>query len=171
MDARGDGVAVSALQERHIPVVLALAREIWYAHYPGIITVAQIEYMLSQRYRTEVVQSELQRNDVWWELATIHDQAVGFSSCLLTGASAEMKLDKLYVSTERQGQGVGRALLAAVRARARLLGCTRLILAVNKRNAAAIAAYRQWGFRIERAMVNDIGGGFVMDDYLMVLAL
>jgi GNAT superfamily N-acetyltransferase len=82
-----------------------------------------------------------------------------------------MKLDKLYVSTERQGQGVGRALLAAVRARARLLGCTRLILAVNKRNAAAIAAYRQWGFRIERAMVSDIGGGFVMDDYLMVLAL
>jgi diamine N-acetyltransferase len=146
----------------------ALARLIWHAHYPGIITLAQIEYMLEQRYRPEVVRSELQRGDVWWELAMSGEVPVGFSSCLLTGEADEMKLDKLYVHPQQQGSGVGARLLASVRARARGLGCRRLILAVNKRNATAIAAYRRWGFRVDTALVTDIGSGFIMDDYLMV---
>jgi ribosomal protein S18 acetylase RimI-like enzyme len=80
-----------------------------------------------------------------------------------------MKLDKLYVDAQRHRAGIGTRLLQNVRARARSLACDRLVLAVNKRNAAAIAAYRHWGFRVERSMVTDIGAGFVMDDYLMVL--
>jgi ribosomal protein S18 acetylase RimI-like enzyme len=58
--------------------------------------------------------------------------------------------------------------MQSVRARARSHGCSRLVLAVNKRNDGAIAAYRHWGFRVERAITTDIGAGFVMDDYVMV---
>jgi len=47
------------------------------------------------------------------------------------------------------------------------LGYRGVILAVNKRNASAIAAYRKYGFRIVDAIVKEIGGGFVMDDYIM----
>jgi ribosomal protein S18 acetylase RimI-like enzyme len=45
------------------------------------------------------------------------------------------------------------------------------VLAVNKHNAQAIAAYRKNGFRVADAVVKDIGGGFVMDDYIMELAV
>jgi ribosomal protein S18 acetylase RimI-like enzyme len=38
---------------------------------------------------------------------------------------------------------------------------------VNKRNRNAIAAYEKYGFRIVDSVVKDIGGGFVMDDYIM----
>jgi hypothetical protein len=38
---------------------------------------------------------------------------------------------------------------------------------VNKRNASAIAAYRKHGFDVRESVVKDIGGGFVMDDYIM----
>ena len=41
------------------------------------------------------------------------------------------------------------------------------MLAVNKNNATAIAAYLKHGFRIADAVVKEIGGGFVMDDYIM----
>ena len=51
---------------------------------------------------------------------------------------------------------------------ARAQGCSRLVLAVNKNNRSAIAAYLKHGFRIADAVVKDIGGGFVMDDYIMV---
>jgi ribosomal protein S18 acetylase RimI-like enzyme len=51
---------------------------------------------------------------------------------------------------------------------ARSRGCSRLVLAVNKRNRSAIAAYLKHGFRIANAVTKDIGGGFVMDDYIMV---
>ena len=50
---------------------------------------------------------------------------------------------------------------------ARGQGCGWLTLAVNKNNASAIAAYLKHGFRIAEAVTKDIGGGFVMDDYVM----
>ncbi|MNC98616.1 Acetyltransferase (GNAT) family protein [compost metagenome] len=58
-------------------------------------------------------------------------------------------------------------LIAHARAEARQQGCHRLVLAVNKNNATAIAAYLKHGFRIADAVVTEIGGGFVMDDYIM----
>jgi hypothetical protein len=45
------------------------------------------------------------------------------------------------------------------------------VLAVNKNNAKAIAAYHHHGFRIADAVVKEIGSGFVMDDYLMEKAV
>ncbi len=42
-----------------------------------------------------------------------------------------------------------------------------LWLQVNKRNTDAIGFYRSAGFEVIREAVMDIGGGFVMDDYLM----
>ncbi len=161
---------IEPLAPADIEPVRRLARRIWYAHYPGIITNAQIEYMLEQRYRAEVVRQELACDGVWWELATLRGEPVGFSCCLVTNEPGEMRLDKLYVDRERHGTGVGTRLVQSVRARSRSLGCSRLVLAVNKRNESAIAAYRHWGFEVERAMVTDIGAGFVMDDYLMVVA-
>ena len=39
-------------------------------------------------------------------------------------------------------------------------------LRVNKRNERAQEAYKAAGFAKERALVTDIGGGFVMDDFV-----
>jgi diamine N-acetyltransferase len=164
-----EALEIRPLEAADIEPMRSLARSIWQAHYPGIITHAQIEYMLEQRYRADVVRDELACDGVWWELATLPGEPVGFSSCLLTGEPGEMKLDKLYVDPRKHGSGIGTRLLESVRARARSLHCARLVLAVNKRNESAIAAYRRWGFRVERSMVTDIGAGFVMDDYLMVV--
>ena len=52
---------------------------------------------------------------------------------------------------------------------ARSRNCNRLMLAVNKNNRSAIDAYLKHGFSIADAVVKDIGGGFVMDDYIMVV--
>jgi ribosomal protein S18 acetylase RimI-like enzyme len=50
-------------------------------------------------------------------------------------------------------------------------GCTTLILAVNKRNEKAIAAYRKQGFAVRDSVCVDIGNGFVMDDFIMAKPL
>lgn len=145
----------------------ALAREIWIAHYPGIISAAQIEYMLAQRYTPALVRAELERGDVWWDKLLIVEEMAGFASYFLTGVAGEMKIDKLYVRPLHQKQGYGGMLIARIAQVARSRGCRRLTLAVNKSNGTAIAAYLKHGFRIADAVVSDIGGGFVMDDYIM----
>jgi ribosomal protein S18 acetylase RimI-like enzyme len=47
------------------------------------------------------------------------------------------------------------------------LGSRRLWLQVNKKNAAAIRFYQSAGFEVIREAAFDIGGGFVMDDYVI----
>lgn len=42
----------------------------------------------------------------------------------------------------------------------------RIYLTVNKHNKRAIAAYERFGFARTEEAASDIGGGFVMDDYI-----
>lgn len=46
-----------------------------------------------------------------------------------------------------------------------------ITLTVNRYNLDTIAAYKKLGFQITESMVQDIGNGFVMDDYRMEKAI
>ena len=172
MDAQqANAVEVMPVTAADVDAISALAREIWLLHYPGIITFEQIEYMLEQRYRRERLLEELQMPDRWWDQARVDGIRVGFSACLPGAVAGEMKLDKIYVHPRLQRRGVGAALLESAIVRARALACSQLVLAVNKGNAGAIAAYRRYGFALRDSVCADIGGGFVMDDYIMAKTL
>ncbi|HYH41412.1 MAG TPA: GNAT family N-acetyltransferase, partial [Burkholderiales bacterium] len=118
-------------------------------------------------YDPALVAAELVRPDVWWDVLTENGAMLAFASSLRDGQPEELKLDKLYVQPQRQRRGYGAALIEHTCERASRLGCEKVVLAVNKRNAAAIAAYTKHGFGIRESVVKDIGGGFVMDDYVM----
>ena len=162
---------ISRLADGDIEAVSALAREIWLAHYPGIISVAQIEYMLKQRYDPRVIREELAQPHVWWYKEVQRQRMIAFMALQLEPGGASMKIDKLYVHPARQRCGSGGRLMRQAVDAARAEGCLELVLAVNRNNAPAIAAYRKNGFNTREAVVKDIGGGFVMDDYIMVKAL
>jgi GNAT superfamily N-acetyltransferase len=160
-------VHVAPLGDADVEAVVRLAGEVWRHHYPGIISTAQIEYMLQQRYDPALIRAELLRDDVWWDKLVADQGVVAFSSYFIIDAG-KMKLDKLYVHPDWQRRGCGAMLIARICARARTRGCREVVLAVNRRNHQAIAAYLKHGFRIREARVSDIGDGFVMDDYIMV---
>jgi diamine N-acetyltransferase len=164
-------VQISQLAASDIDRLCALAGEIWRRHYANIISSAQIEYMLAQRFTARVLREELQRGDIWWDQLLVDGRMTGFSSYVLAGYSGEMKLDKLYVHHAHQRKGYGAMLLDRVVTIARAYGCETLKLTVNKHNRIAIAAYKKYGFRIADSITKDIGGGFVMDDYVMVRSM
>jgi ribosomal protein S18 acetylase RimI-like enzyme len=144
-----------------------LAAEIWRTHYADIISAAQIEYMLAQRYAPALIRDELARG-VRWDKLHIAGRVVSYSSYFPVGEGREMKLDKLYVHPSQQRRGYGGLLIARALGAAHQAGCKALVLAVNKANAQAISAYTKYGFHIRESVVQDIGGGYVMDDYFMV---
>lgn len=148
-----------------VPAIAALAREIWQASYPGIITQEQIDFMLEQRYGHERLYDDLEDADKWLDQAFHDGRRVGFAFCEIY--KGEFKLDKLYIHPDVQRRGVGGQLIAHVAARAAKLGHPCVILAVNKRNEKAIASYRKYGFTVRESIVDDIGHGFVMDDFIM----
>jgi ribosomal protein S18 acetylase RimI-like enzyme len=166
---------IRPLHASEIPALVTLAAQIWRAHYPGIISVAQIEYMLAERYHETLIRDELTRADCWWDVLLLDGHMTGYTSYFLTGAPAgapgEMKIDKLYLHPRVHRQGYGGTLLNHVAVFAAQRGCKRLTLAVNRHNQAAIAAYHKHGFHIAETSVKEIGGGFLMDDYIMVKCL
>ena len=148
-----------------VPAISALAREIWQATYPGIITQEQIDFMLEQRYGHERLHDDLADADKWLDQAFHGGRRVGFAFSQLH--KGEFKLDKLYIHPDVQRQGVGGQLIGHVAARAKELGYPCVILAVNKRNTKAIGSYKKYGFVVRESIVDDIGHGFVMDDFVM----
>jgi len=163
-------LTIEPAREEHLAEVAALARVVWQTHYPSIISPEQIEYMLARGYDLKNLQAEL-ASGIHFKRAIAAGELRGFSSFGPGPATGEMKLHKLYVHPEWQRRGIAAALLDSCEADAHRDGATELVLNVNKRNEVAIAAYSRHGFTIRDSVTNDIGGGFVMDDYVMAKPL
>ncbi|MFO7542450.1 MAG: GNAT family N-acetyltransferase [Thiobacillus sp.] len=148
-----------------VEAVSMLARVVWQATYPPLISQAQIDAMLADRYSAARIHA--QRDDARhaWRVAQQAQHLLGFAHAVLDGT--DCKLDKLYVHPAQQRLGVGRALLGAIQDWARQHQARRLWLQVNRGNTHAVAAYQKYGFRIVESRVFDIGQGFVMDDHIM----
>jgi ribosomal protein S18 acetylase RimI-like enzyme len=162
-------VIIQPARPENLPDIARLAGVVWRGHYPGIISSDQIEYMLARMYDVNVMREELERGIAYDQLLA-DDELVAFA-CYGPESSAEMKLYKLYVHPHQQRHGFGSQLLSHVENISRSRGFTSVCLTVNKRNEKAIAAYRKNGFVIRDSIVVDIGGGFVMDDYVMAKRL
>ena len=153
--------------ESDLPALAALAGVIWRACYPGIISQEQIEYMLAQMYAQHTLRDELCSQGIRFYRLLLGERFAGFASLGPTDTADVMKLHKLYLLPELHGCGLGSRLLQHCETEARRVGARRLTLAVNKRNARALAAYRRNGFAVVDSIVTDIGGGFVMDDFVL----
>jgi len=160
-------VLIETLRSEDVEALCRLARETWLQHYPPIIGLAQTEYMLRQRYEPAVIRAELASGTSWWDVLRDDGALRGFAASFPSESADALKLDKLYVHPASHRRGFGERLVQHVCERGFELGYRGVILAVNKRNDNAIAAYRKYGFEIVDAVVKEIGGGFVMDDYIM----
>jgi GNAT superfamily N-acetyltransferase len=153
--------------EAGLPVISELAGVIWRACYPGIITTEQIDYMLARMYSLDVLCDEIRSQGIRYDRLLLDGELAGFASYGPTPEPGVTKLHKLYLLPELHSRGLGSRLLQHVEGEVRTGGARRLILSVNKRNARAIAAYKRNGFVIAESVITDIGGGFIMDDYIM----
>ena len=149
--------------------VEALARKIWREHYTSIIGEEQVAYMLGKFQSTERILEDINSGAAYYQ-AFVWGMPAGYACVKLARAAGSLFLSKLYVEKAFRGRGVAKKLL-----RHALDGCpgepASVWLTVNKHNADSILIYQKMGFTVKEKLVTDIGGGFVMDDYKMVLPL
>lgn len=169
-DGAQRGEIISAT-EADLNALAELAGVIWRQHYPGIISHEQIEYMLARMYAPATLREEMRSHGIRFVRLLVGEQFVGFASFGPLPEPGAMKLHKCYVLPEFHGRGLGSQLLNHCEAEMRELGARRMLLAVNKRNVKAIAAYERNGFTVVESSVTDFGNGFVMDDFIMAKAL
>jgi ribosomal protein S18 acetylase RimI-like enzyme len=146
--------------------VAQLAREIWPEHYVSIIGQRQVDYMLDKFQSEQVINGQLAEGYRYFVISR-QRQMAGYLAIAPVAGEAAILISKIYVRKSERGHGLGKALLARAEELCRQKGFDTIRLTVNRHNQVSIAWYQRMGFSIAGEVVQDIGGGFVMDDFLM----
>lgn len=157
-------------QRHELNILEKLARAIWPSTYSDIISAAQIEFMLSWMYAEQTLQSQFDEGHEFYILSE-QNSDLGFLALEWISSTTDrkqqtLKINKLYILSQQQNKGFGKALIQKAIQRASETKVLEIILQVNKANKAK-DFYAHLGFQIKEEAIFDIGNGFVMDDYIM----
>nr|MBP7323562.1 GNAT family N-acetyltransferase [Deltaproteobacteria bacterium] len=151
---------------KEVKQVSRLAQEIWNEHYVPIIGQDQVTYMLA-RFQSEQAITEQLTEGCQYYLIVDGKRAVGYVGVVPQPETAHLFISKLYVKSSCRGIGLGKETLAFIEKLCRSLQLKTLTLTVNRHNHRSIAWYQAAGFSIIGPSIQDIGAGFVMDDFRM----
>ena len=145
-----------------IQLISQLADKIWREHYPSIISVEQIDYMLQSRYSCEVIEEGMKKNEQYF-LTYFGNEAVAYASIeLLKGY---YYLHKFYTDVSKHRKGIGKQFFDYLLTQ--IDSSLPIKLQVNRKNFKAVNFYFKVGFVIESVGDFHIGGGYYMNDFVM----
>lgn len=147
-----------------IKTIESLAHEIWHEHYIPIIGNAQVDYMLKKFQSIKSIEKQIDNGFLYF-LCEQDNVPVGYMSVNIRGE--ELFLSKIYVASVNRRKGFGREMVAFLENLARKKALNKISLTVNRYNTNSIQMYEKVGFSICGSVIQDIGNGFVMDDYKM----
>jgi RimJ/RimL family protein N-acetyltransferase len=158
-------VSLLPATQQDIPLIRELAHRIWWAHYPDVISPAQIEYMLGQGYSEEALRQQILDPAQSFWLVVADEQVAGFLAISEKGPGAYF-IHKFYLDNTQRGRGVGAAAFQALLAQ--YLDLKEVRLNVNRRNYKSVNFYFKVGFVIDHCMDTPFGAGYIMDDFQML---
>jgi RimJ/RimL family protein N-acetyltransferase len=158
-----------ATTEKQIAQIEAIAKEIWHEHYVPIIGLEQVTYMLNKFNSKAAISENIAIDGDIYFLIINDDEVIGYIGIKIN--TDELFLNKLYVHSKQRGQGIGKKAMKFLKQLALENNLQKVTLRVNIYNSNSIAAYEKFGFKTIAEDVADIGGGYVMDDYIMELEL
>ena len=147
-----------------IASVAHLAQTIWTDHYTPIIGALQVDYMLEKYQSETTINDQIKEGYQYYLIKTDVGHAGYFAFNLHKDF---LFLSKFYVLKNMRGNGLGKLALSFIESKAMELHLPKIRLTVNKHNSKSISAYEKMGFANVDSIVQDIGNGYVMDDYVL----
>ncbi len=155
----------AVISEEQIQSVAELANVIWHEHYEAIIGTEQVNYMIEHFQSGAVIAEQLKNGG--YEYYLLRNLA-GYNGYLsFKKEENALFLSKLYFAKRFRGRGYARKVVEMLESICKREGIPKIWLTVNRNNLSSIKAYESLGFVKVRTQVADIGGGYVMDDYIM----
>ena len=148
----------------HFQQIADLATNIWIDHYTPIIGADQVTYMLDKFQSANAIKKQVLEGSEYY-LMTYKGNPAGYFC--VNGKKDSLFLSKLYVLNECRGKGIGKLAMQYIQRRAEALAYTKITLTVNKYNLNSIKAYEKMGFKKIKALIQDIGNNYIMDDFLL----
>lgn len=153
-----------------IETTAQLAHKIWNQHYISIIGQDQVDYMVEKFQSVQAISDQFKKGYEYF-LSYYQEKPSGYMALVADEKEKKIMISKIYVDIKFRGLKLGSELLNFAIQKAKEKGCNLLWLTVNKNNSDSIRWYEKRGFKVKEKIVMDIGHGFVMDDYVMVMTL
>lgn len=154
----------AAESNRELLQIEEMANIIWHEHYTPIIGVEQVIYMLNKFQSVSSMSEQIKKGYRYFIILQDKTQ-IGYLSFVLR--ESELFLSKIYILKAFRGHGIGAKAFQFIETEAKKNFCQKIGLTVNRNNTNSIKAYENAGFQNTGAVVQDIGNGYVMDDYIM----
>lgn len=155
-------IRLTSASSKDIEEMSHMASEIVKDHFDPIIGPEQNDYMISQFQTPEAIREQLEHGYTYYFVRE-DGRNIGFLA--FYPKNDAMYLSKFYLYKNERGKGYAKQMLAFVEHETEKAGLCAVELNVNRHNSA-VRAYEKMGFVIIREEKNDIGRGFVMDDYV-----
>ncbi len=156
-------ITISKANQSDAKLLESLAKEIWQHHYLPIIGQAQIDYMLNKYQSEPAILSDLKTGYTYY-MAKADKIPCGYCSVKMDNG---VFLSKFYVKKSYRGKGIGKKIIEIINNYAADNNANRIWLTCNKYNSESLGVYKKLGFKKIDSIVTDIGGGYVMDDYVL----
>ncbi|MCR5795715.1 MAG: GNAT family N-acetyltransferase [Solobacterium sp.] len=155
-------ITIVPVKTEEIGLLSMIASEIVKEHFDPIIGPEQNDYMIRMFQSVSSIREQFEKGYRYYFVKN-GDTVVGFLAFYPKGDV--LYLSKFYLYKDERGKGYAKQMLAFTVQAAKDAGLQAVELNVN-RNNSAVQAYEKMGFIKVREEVNDIGCGFVMDDYV-----
>lgn len=149
--------------EEAVKEVSALASSIVKEHYDPLLGAEQNDYMIEMFQSVPAILGQLEHGYQYYMVCNDEGEGIGFLA--FYKREKDVYLSKFYLHKNYRGKGLSREMLKFVADKTKEAGFASFELNVNKHNSAVLA-YERLGLVRVRSEVNDIGHGYVMDDYV-----
>lgn len=145
--------------------VADLAKIIWNEHFTPIIGKEQVDYMVDKFQSYPALKEQLTDGYEYYQIFD-GDEFCGYTG-IHPGEDGRLFLSKLYIKKECRGRHLATQAFTFLKDLCKERHYPAIWLTCNKHNDNSMAVYRHLGFETIDTQEADIGGGFIMDDYIM----
>lgn len=153
------------ITEKDIETLATAANEVWHEYFRSILALEQIDYMVKKFQSVPALTYQIKCQSYQYYILNDNETPTGYIG--IHPESNRLFLSKIYLLKPYRKKGFASLMLKKVEEIARKTGKSSIYLTVNKYNTNSKEVYEHKGFNIIDSTVTDIGGGFVMDDYVM----
>ena len=146
--------------------IAVVADEIWHECYGELLVQGQVDYMVEKFQSLASMTEQIENQGYSYFSVRDNGELCGYIG-IKPESDDRLFLSKFYLHKDKRGRGIATAMMNYIFDEARKIGKKRVYLTVNKHNDHAIKVYKKIGFVTVDTAVTDIGGGYVMDDYIM----
>ena len=143
-----------------------IANEVMHEVFDATTPEGQVDFMIKNELTPKAMKKNISKNEYTYKVVYFNGEPAGFAAYCPAkyfdpSYTEGTFLSKLYFKKFARGKRLAFKLFASLP--------HPIYLTVKKDNVNAINIYKHYDFKILQNLKTDIGGGYTMDDFLMVL--